>query len=128
MNNQKRYFSRFLLPVILYLIIIFFISSLPGKEIPDVELPYFDKILHLLEYAVLGFLLIRGVKNSELKFSNTSLIIFAAIFSVLYGLSDEFHQSFVPNRDASLLDVLFDCIGGAVGSIVYTLSLRRMKS
>ena len=128
MNNQKRYFSRFLLPVILYLTIIFFLSSLPGKEIPDVELPYFDKILHLLEYAVLGFLLMRGLKNSELKFSNTSLIIFAVIFSVLYGLSDEFHQSFVPNRDASLLDVLFDCIGGAVGSIVYTLSLRRIKS
>ncbi|MCK5595358.1 VanZ family protein [bacterium] len=119
MNKQKRYFARFLLPLILYLILIFFLSSLPGKEIPDVELPYFDKLLHLLEYAVLGFLLMRGLKNSELKFSNISFIIFTAIFSTLYGLSDESHQSFVPNRDMSLFDVLFDCIGGVIGSIVY---------
>ena len=119
MSKQKRYFTRFLLPLILYLILIFFMSSLPGKEIPDVDIPYFDKLLHLMEYAVLGFLLMRGLKNSELKFSNISFIIFTAIFSTLYGLSDEFHQSFVPSRDASLLDVLFDCIGGAIGGIVY---------
>ena len=122
---NKRYLSRFLLPIIFYLILMFFLSSLPGKEIPDVEVPYFDKLLHLLEYAVLGFLLMRGLKNSELKFSNISFIIFTAIFSTLYGLSDELHQSFVPDRDMSLLDVLFDCIGGVIGSIVYPVIAPR---
>lgn len=43
----------------------------------------------------------------------------AAILATLYGISDEFHQHFVLNRSASLGDILFDCIGSVIGSIIY---------
>ena len=42
----------------------------------------------------------------------------AAAFAVLYGITDEFHQSFVAGRNASLLDVGFDALGSIMAATV----------
>jgi VanZ family protein len=41
-----------------------------------------------------------------------------AVFTILFGISDEFHQMFVPSRDASVLDILADSVGAAAGTMV----------
>ena len=114
-----KHLIKFWMPVLVYLVLIFVLSSSPRLVFAETEIPFFDKFLHTIEYAVLGFLLIRGLKNSRLWLSDGSFILLTVVLATLYGISDEFHQHFVPNRIASLGDVFFDCLGSVIGSIVY---------
>ena len=119
LRKNSQHFITFWLPVLIYLVLIFVLSSLPKSAFIDTKIPFFDKFLHAIEYAVLGFLLIRGFKNSRLWLSNTRFILLAVILATLYGISDEFHQHFVMSRSASFGDIFFDCIGSVIGSIIY---------
>ncbi|MGQ9583297.1 MAG: VanZ family protein [Thermoplasmatota archaeon] len=54
----------------------------------------------------------------------------AALFILLYALSDEIHQSFVPGREASALDLLIDTLGGSLGAFALAMTagaLRRAR-
>jgi len=122
MNFNKIIFYR--LPLILYCIFIFWQSSYPS---PD-SLPSFlfsDKIMHFAGYALLGGLVIRALYKEELNLSRGWLIFSAIVFSVLYGLSDEIHQSFVAQRSADALDFAADAAGSAVGVVIYSLGMKK---
>ena len=109
-------------PVYLYLIIIFYFSSLPNAFVftPSSLKPIFmdvsHMIYHIIEYMVLCFLFYRALLNSNYKHP-TSL---AVLLSIFYGITDEFHQLFVPFRIFSLLDILANTFGIiSVQSILY---------
>lgn len=113
-----------LVALIAWAVLIFIASSIPNP--PDAgggDWKY--EAAHVFEYAVLGalaFVVLRGYLAASLVF-----IAFAAwTLSVLYGMSDEFHQSFVPNRDASWMDVGFDAAGSVLG-ITATVIIRRLR-
>lgn len=97
--------------VILWCGLIFSFSSIP--TITTSEILWWDFVLkktaHVLEYAVLYFLVIRALnKDKRLKIKKWWI---AFIFCFLYALSDEYHQSFVLGRHAKLMDVGFDSLG-----------------
>lgn len=69
-----------------------------------------DKLAHFVEYAVLGFLLCRGLGKSSWRW------ILALALAAFYGFIDELHQSFVPSREASGWDLLADGVGAFVGA------------
>ena len=76
-------------------------------------------LAHMVEYAVLGaltFFAVRGYR-AGLPWLAAALVSWA--FAVVYGMSDEFHQSFVPNRDANWMDVGFDALGALLGIAVF---------
>jgi VanZ family protein len=78
-----------------------------------------DWITHGSAYAVLAFLTSRAVAGGiGRRLSETAFALVVAIVT-LYGISDEYHQSFVPGRDPSLGDVLKDLGGAVVGSAVF---------
>jgi VanZ family protein len=85
---------------------IFYLSSRPGNEV-GLPAPW-DKLAHFLAYALLGFLLARGLDGRRAAFGIASL----------YGLLDEFHQSFTPGREVSLGDFLADALGAALGAFL----------
>lgn len=101
--------------VFIYAGIIFYLSS-QSHPLPDTIRKNFpDWILHGVEYGLFGFLIARAVK---ITFPIRSLIFrfFAPwILGTFYGLSDEWHQSFVPYRDSSASDLLVDAVGVALG-------------
>lgn len=68
---------------------------------------------HVTEYAILAVLLFRGWRSvfTDLWSRSTAALVGAMLFAV----SDEFHQSFIASRTASLGDVLFDCSGALIG-------------
>lgn len=72
-------------------------------------------LAHIVEYAVLGALAFLVVRSVRPAWPAMVVMVAAWTFAVLYGMSDEFHQSFVPNRDASWLDVGFDALGAVLG-------------
>ena len=85
------------------------------------------KIAHVTEYAVLSLLVSRSVGIN--KHSTLRERLVPAGISSLYALSDECHQSFVPSRGATYTDVLWDTLGGVIGSATLTLvHWRRRKT
>ena len=101
-----------------YALLIFGGSSgpVPGA-ITALEVP--DYLLHLAEYAVLGFLCSRWLFHMTLRPGLVVLILMPVLLCTLYGVSDEIHQSFVPERDASISDALADLVGATIGAFAY---------
>jgi VanZ family protein len=76
-------------------------------------------VLHFVAYALLGALFLRAFKTSRIKNNVKLMLILSVLLSSLYGMSDEIHQYFVPYRDADLMDVLADMLGGLMGVYIY---------
>ena len=113
-----RSFTFSWLPLLIYAGLIFYLSSLPNPLQPF-TFSSADKVLHIVEYAILGILVINVLKQYYPEQGNKRLQIFAGFLSTLYGMGDEFHQYFVPFRDTNLFDVLADGIGSCLGVFLY---------
>lgn len=120
-------FQSFWFPVILYSGIIFCVSCVPNVKTP-LQGIQFDKFLHILVYVPFGFLLARGVYNAKGSVSRGMLLGVVVFGSFLYGISDEIHQSFVPGRNADIIDTIADTIGGVAGGYIYLLFLQYIKN
>ena len=114
-------------PVGLYAGIIFFGSSLssPPESISSFLGDISDKVLHLSEYALLGALLYRAFRHASSGWGAHHAVWAAVAGSTLYGVSDETHQLFVPFREADVLDIVADTVGGSVGAWTWRLLERR---
>lgn len=114
-----RKFVKWWLPVMAWMIVIFIGSSI--GNVPRVGDDTTDgivhRVAHMLEYAVLGALLLRAV--SQDKPSTRRGLIVTLISVALYGASDELHQRFTPGRSSEGLSVLFDVVGGLIGAWAY---------
>jgi len=109
------------LPVFLWAGLIFFLSAQPDLKLEAAG--GFDfflrKIAHMTEFGVLFLLLHRALTANYEKpsFANATegqskkTLVSAFIISVLYAFSDEYHQSFIIGRVASVTDVGIDTIG-----------------
>ena len=97
--------------VILWAGFIFFLSHQPdlSSGLPGVWDFFFAKSAHFLEYAILTFLLICALQGHQL--TKKKILILAAILAIGYAFSDEYHQSFILGRNASLRDILIDSLG-----------------
>jgi len=116
MKKLRRFFFIFG-PAMLWLSVIFLFSSYP--TVKTSELYWWDflikKTAHIVEYFILAVLVFRSLlfyKGRTLAVKTIFIICF--LFCFLYGVSDEFHQSFIPGREARLRDVLIDSAGIAL--------------
>jgi len=109
---------KYWLPVIIYAIFIFYLSSFTGKDIPDLFIGQ-DIIGHLTEYVCFALLLSRALKAYTPKLIHSKRILWVCVIAVIYAASDEFHQSFVAGRDASSFDLFLDAIGSLTGGLLY---------
>lgn len=117
---------KFWFPVWAYSAIIFYLSSRPGS---DVQIPWQigDKVAHLIEYAILGFLVLWAYLKTRSE-KQMILWLWAILWCMLFGLSDEWHQSFVPGREVSILDWIADAIGSMLGaSFCLVINQNRKK-
>ena len=84
------------------------------------------KLGHIVEFMVL-YLLVRWALD-DIKSSTTTFNTSAALtVAILYAVSDEWHQSFVGGRSASVRDVIIDSIGAISGVFVY-IGLAKIKN
>ena len=95
------------------MLLILGVSSLPSENIPKLMLLNFDKLIHLVEYFILGVLLMKSMKNIS-----TKMLIYVIPFGIFFGIMDEYLQSFILGRFSSSLDVLADTIGVVIGSLL----------
>ena len=103
-----------------YMFLILIMSLIPGKSLQSVEILSQDKILHFIEYSMLGFLGFKAfsnVKNSAL------LVIF---FGTSFGCLNEVIQIFIPGRTPSLYDSLANLLGVSCGTIYSSFNKKNI--
>ena len=135
------------LVVLLWMSLIFILSHQPGaassslssgiteaiiktieKVLPeaDFDIRTFHHIVrknaHFIAYFVLGALTVNALRRSGLRGFRS--IVFSLIICVLYAISDEVHQLFIPGRSGEMRDVLIDSTGACFGIVVFSLLTR----
>jgi VanZ family protein len=102
------------LPALALMIVIFLFSSRPGDELPSFGGwdHFVKKGAHAVGYGLLALAYLRALPKQN--------YVLAWILALLFSATDEFHQSFVPGRNASVVDALvFDNLGAMVGLFVH---------
>lgn len=149
--NNKKLISY--TAVILWMILIFYLSNQPASDsnelstgITDVILIAVEKVApssdimlgnvnhlvrknaHFFIYLVLGLLVLNSLSLSEINRCKEMGI--ALLICVLYAISDEAHQLFIPGRGAQIKDVFIDSLGAVLGVILYSSvrSLRKVRN
>lgn len=105
-------------PVVGYMAFIFALSSISRTPAFDHGS---DKALHTLLYGGLGALLTRALTGGWRQPVTFAAVAGTVLIAVAYGASDELHQSFVPLRSSSALDVVADGVGAAVAALALYL-------
>lgn len=140
--TQKHFFIYWS-PVVLWMGVIFWMSSeaFSADETSSVLVPILNLLMpwitpegieivhnvirkfgHISEYFVLGLLLFRAFCGTRANPEVYKCMLYSLIVLVIYALSDEFHQSFVQTRTASLADVGLDTIGGILSQTMISVS------
>ena len=96
-----------------YMGLLFYLSSRSTYILP-LHTKNIDKIIHIIAYIPLAFLLYLSMERSGLK---KYAFLVAFIATIIYGITDELHQSLVPGRDPAIGDVLADSLGAFLGSL-----------
>lgn len=98
--------------------------QLAPEHIESIDL-LMRKLGHFSEYCILALLLMRALNAEFAEQSAKSRINWTIALVVLYAVSDELHQVFVPSRTASPWDVLIDSLGGICGTLWFHRRKRR---
>lgn len=95
---------------IVWMVVIFLLSSIHGENLlPEPSVMGWDKFAHAFIYGILGLFVYKAFPENHRNFW------FVWLFCVIYGVSDEVHQLFVPGRYSSVADLAADAIGAGLG-------------
>lgn len=122
---MRRSRIKFYLPAIVWAVLILAISSIPDLSTPSLGFSMADKIVHIAEYFILGYLTARAISS----FNKEPLKIFwmSSVITSAYGILDEFHQLLIPGRTAEGLDMIADILGSILAAALFARKLRRQS-
>jgi VanZ family protein len=122
---MKTWIGRFG-PALIIMFIIFMASGTQGSDLPTFGIwdIFAKKGGHVLGYALLAASYYHALSYNK-KFSHIDFFI-AFFLTVLYAMTDEWHQRFIPGRTPSIEDVCIDAIGGFISLALW--SLIRLRS
>jgi len=110
---------------ILYCAGIFYMSHKPA--LTNFELPFAgaDKLIHATMFGVLALIVSVGLRRSGNVLSFARQFYLPIAFAMLYGISDEIHQYFVPGRHFDPFDIVADTAGAVAVQVVLCAVWRR---
>jgi VanZ family protein len=115
-------------PALLWSVVIFGLSSIPGEQLPPLPGWNADKVVHAGIYAVLGALCWWGARRTWARTrGNAQQLLAATVCTALYGITDELHQAFTPHRSPDPFDVIADTVGGLIGALVCVALVARKR-
>lgn len=111
-------------PALVMMVLIFFFSSIPSKKMPNFKEFDFSikKAGHAFGYLLLGRAYFYGLGS---QYKKTAFLAWG--MAILYAITDEFHQSFVPGRSPRLTDVGIDSLGTLLGLLPVFIHPVRKK-
>ncbi|MEZ5290496.1 MAG: VanZ family protein [Vicinamibacterales bacterium] len=101
-------------PVGLYMALIFWASSLPSPPSPA---QVGDKVQHFAAYAGLGLVTIRATAGGRIRGLTLAAVGLAWAIAAVYGVTDEWHQAYVPGRTSDIADVAADWLGAGLAAV-----------
>jgi VanZ family protein len=116
---------RLWLPVVVYAVAIFFVSSMSTAPLPP---GVSDKSGHGAAYAGFGLVVLRALAGASVTGVTVAASVAAVAIATAYGASDELHQLFVRGRTADLHDLAADASGAAAGVAVAWLGAAIIRS
>ena len=102
-------------------------TSIPGVYIPVVGFRFADKVVHVVMYGVLGFLVDRAI-DPPTGAARVRAAFGTVLCCVALGGLDEWHQQFIPGRAAEIADWMADSAGGLVGAATWVLRSRHREA
>lgn len=105
----------------MWVILIFWLSSIPDLKsgLPTVWDLILRKIAHFTEFTILAILTLRlGLRHESAK-NRKYVFLITILFGIIYAVLDEYHQSFVSGRQASVWDMGVDSLGVFFGTILW---------
>ena len=120
MTYRIKYYS----PAVLYVILIFALSSLNQRIVYNYYWGLDDFLLHFTEYHFYGVTLIWAVMRDKPRSELKSSYRLAVSIGALSAISDEFYQSFIPSRYSTLDDVVADVFGVLLSVITFSLLMK----
>jgi|SRR5690625_221633 len=97
------------------------IKSLMASFFPNGEMAlihrFVRKLAHVIAYFILSFLMVHALRCIDTL--NVRSVCFTFLFTTLYAISDEYHQTFIPGRSGEWQDVLIDSCGTVLGIACY---------
>ncbi len=108
--------------------LIFALSSVPDLRsgLPPLWDAVLRKLAHAGEYAILAWLFFRALRSQGVDSEFAAIL--GLVFSVVYAISDEVHQTFVPGRNGALLDVVIDALGASIAALVVSGSTYERRT
>jgi VanZ family protein len=110
-KNQTRFLSLWA-PVVVYMAAIFYLSSLPQPPIPTGG----DKPWHAIGYCGLAVFVVRAIVGGLPRRILVRTAGVAITIAMIYAVTDEIHQMFVPGRSADVADLIADAFGVCAGT------------
>jgi predicted adenine nucleotide alpha hydrolase (AANH) superfamily ATPase/VanZ family protein len=101
--------------------LIFVLSHQPYNFFPFETTIVQQIVVHIFLYAVLAYFLVIAIFSWNKSWQLKNILSFSVFFSIFYGITDEYHQGFIPGRFVSFLDLGFDTIGAVLGAFLYYL-------
>jgi VanZ family protein len=129
MSRMLRVSAR-TIPMFAVMGIIFFLSSVPGDHLVLPEIVNIDKVAHMAIYGLLAGTVFFAFGGRLVCLYPRLVPLLVIFICILYGISDEFHQSFVPNRMPSFADILADGCGAVIVCLLLAakIHLRKKRS
>ncbi len=112
-------------PAVVYVGLIFAVSSIPGSVFCVMPLKIFDKAAHAVEFTGLGLFLMIAFRGSLPDTLKRHAVLFAMGAGFLVGIMDELYQLTVPGRAVEFLDWVADVVGVVVGCTTAMIHYRR---
>lgn len=123
---EKHYKYLFNIPLIIYWLILFILTSLPSSDALTIGVS--DKVEHFGAYGLLsGILYLNLVFQKKFKLLKKYPATFTILIASFYGLLDELHQLFVPGRSAEILDWFADFSGAVIAVLVTRYLLKKLQ-
>lgn len=111
---------------LVYAGIIYWESS---RDTSSVSLPYHtDKIVHFMEFGLLCLMTCWLLSSVRIWTNGIYKIILAVGVTSLYGISDEFHQLFTPNRSVDVFDWMADTIGAVTAGLLWQKITHKLQT
>ncbi len=128
--TPQKMFWKYNLPTIIWATFVLFLTLLPGNQMPDItfsltELLKFDKVAHFFVFAVLVCLMSIGfAKQNTYSTIHFKPVRHALLVSILYGIMIEVLQSYIPERNFEINDLIANTLGCGLGVGLFYIIYR----